>query len=103
MSVSVQTLAVPVQTLLRLFELSVDVPELALNQRMFHVEHRVHHLQPNNGGEGQKDTETRVILSFYQSIVLISLPLNGQPESLEHQDRVLIKISISASFHTALL
>lgn len=47
------TLTVPVQTLLCLLELSVDVPELVLNQRLLHVEHRVHYLQPNSGGEGQ--------------------------------------------------
>lgn len=68
------TFTVPVQTLLCLLELSVDVPELVLNQRLLHVEHRVHYLRPNSGG---RDAGTwcgfELPFGVYGSSILIKL------------------------------
>ncbi|TNN81595.1 hypothetical protein EYF80_008041 [Liparis tanakae] len=43
------------QALLSLVELSVDVPELALDQRLLHAEHTLLHLQSNSRREKQRE------------------------------------------------
>lgn len=48
------TLAVPVQALLCLPELGVDGLQLALNQRLLHIQHGAGHLQPG-GGRRRRD------------------------------------------------
>lgn len=93
-SESVQTLAVPVQTLLCLSELHVNVPELALDQRTLHAQHGAHHLQPGDGGGDKTNTRgenTEMRCDFQPPIsvcgilILISEPAKGHTGARSQQ------------------
>lgn len=72
------TLAVPVQTLLCLPELGVDGLQLALNQRLFHIQHGAGHLQP--GGGRKRDAVEYLHRRYHFNKTSVWLP-KGQTEA----------------------
>lgn len=94
-------MAVPVQSLLCLLELSVDGRELALNQRLLHVEHRAHHLQPDGGRKRKSGEKCTCRKYHFNKKLRVAAEKATQEPRASGQDVILIKATFSGWFPVA--